>query len=535
MASVMNEMDDQIIARQIQELQEEAERAVKLSVHASNDTIHIDCQIPGEERPSTKITIGLQENERRKEQVMTAVGEILAQDHAKLHHFHLTWLDNENIGYPQFWRGLAANRILKELYFRGVTFPDEPAATLFLTNLALESLNMTSCSISDGTFGSFCHAIQSSRIKELKIHTNNRAAGIAWPLLWSALEHGATRLESLRVDCTNGATRGFDNGFESFLTNNTNIQSLCLQGCHWNHDSLPFFVALGRGLIVNTSVKILKVPFHHRSEINPTIEEILIQTMFSEGLDQNMAVDSLTVKTKVSPETANALVDGLEQMTRNRANAATRGGHDQEESLPVLKEIGLLCNGRYGNDDPTTDATRDLFFDRLSRSDVIRVEKVVFDLSLRRQMLSSKMYDFIRSTQVTKSLTLGRTRRRPIDNTFVDLADAMEANNSISELKAGREEFNNTTTNLLSSPNKYRIRCQLRRNEIQVHTLRKNENLSLLPLVLARLLSSEDRPTNEKERSEIEASLLVGRTIVFEMLKDIPALFAVYGKRKRDD
>ena len=150
-------------------------------------------------------------------------------------------------------------------------------------------------------------------------------------------------------------------------------------------------------------------------------------------------------------------------------------------------------------------------------------------------MLSSKMYDFIRSTQVTKSLTLGRTRRRPIDNTFVDLADAMEANNSIAEIKAGREEFNNTTTNLLSSPNKYRIRCQLRRNEIQVHTLRKNENLSLLPLVLARLLSSEDRPTNEKERSEIEASLLVGRTIVFEMLKDIPALFAVYGKRKRDD
>ena len=247
-----------------------------------------------------------------------------------------------------------------------------------------------------------------------------------------------------------------------------------------------------------------------------------------------MVVSSLTVKTKVSPKTANALVDGLERMMRNRANAATRGGHDQEESLPVLKEIGLLCNTRFSQDGATADATRDLFFDRLSQSDVIRVEKVKFGLSLGRQMLSPKMYDFIRSTQVTKSLALVGFYQRPVDNALVDLADAMEANNSIAEITVYDKQFP-PTTDLLQSPNKYRIRCQLRRNEIQMHMLRKNENLSLLPLVLAKLLPSEDRPTNEKERSEIEASLLVGRTIVFEMLKDIPALFAVYGKRKRDD
>ena len=90
-------------------------------------------------------------------------------------------------------------------------------------------------------------------------------------------------------------------------------------------------------------------------------------------------------------------------------------------------------------------------------------------------------------------------------------------------------------TNLLSSPNKYRICCQLWRNKLKAQSLQKDENLNVLPLVLARLLPSEDRPTNEQERSDIEARLSVGRTIVFEILKDIPALFAVYGKRKRED
>ena len=68
-----------------------------------------------------------------------------------------------------------------------------------------------------------------------------------------------------------------------------------------------------------------------------------------------------------------------------------------------------------------------------------------------------------------------------------------------------------------------------------MHTLRKDENLNLLPLVLAKLLPSDDTPADDEKRGEIEARQLVGRTIVFEMLKDIPALFAVYRKRKRED
>ena len=102
----------------------------------------------------------------------------------------------------------------------------------------------------------------------------------------------------------------------------------------------------------------------------------------------------------------------------------------------------------------------------------------------------------------------------------------MEANNSISEIQVGRERFD-TMTNLLPSRNKYRIRCQCRRNEIQVHTLRKNENLNLLPLVLAKLLPSDDTPADENERRKIEARQLVDRTIAYEVLKDIPVLFAV--------
>ena len=127
--------------------------------------------------------------------------------------------------------------------------------------------------------------------------------------------------------------------------------------------------------------------------------------------------------------------------------------------------------------------------------------------------------------------------RKPSDDAFADLADAMEANTSISEITVKEEQFHKTTTTteLLSSPNKYRIFCQCRRNEIQVETLRKNENLSVLPLVLARLLQSDGTPKDDEERSEMEGRLLVDRTVAFERLKDIPALFAVHGKRKRDE
>ena len=219
---------------------------------------------------------------------------------------------------------------------------------------------------------------------------------------------------------------------------------------------------------------------------------------------------------------------------RNRADAATHGVHDQEDSLPILKELVFYPGGSSVGNPSTADALREIFFDRLSQSDVILVETVKFDLQQRVLSLSCKVYDFIRSTKVTKSLLLYRVRDLSPDNKLANLADAMESNNSIAELEVQDVQFHKMT-NLLFQPNTYRIRCQCRRNEIQVHTLRKPENLSLLPLVLAKLLPSGDRPADDEERQKMEAHQLVDRTIAFELLKDIPALFAVCGKRKRED
>ena len=157
---------------------------------------------------------------------------------------------------------------------------------------------------------------------------------------------------------------------------------------------------------------------------------------------------------------------------------------------------------------------------------MIRVEKVKLGLRGRVSLLSSKVYDFIRSTTVTRSLELDPHRDAPHDVEYSDLADAVEANNSISELEVNGVHFH-TTTNLSASPNTYRIRCQCRRNEIQAQTFRKDENLSLLPMALARLLPSDDTPEDDNERQKIKARQLVDRTLAFETLKDTPALFAV--------
>ena len=525
MASLVDEANNQSIAAQIQELRNRAARVIKLDVRGLRSQIQIQYRFPGEERPSTEITINVQRHEPQCEQLMAAVGEVLGQNHAQLQHFGISKLKFLNNSYPQFWRGLAANRVLEQVRFGEVEFPNEPDFPSFLANQELRLFVLSACRFSDGAFRSFCQGIQSSRIKKLHIRDGNRALGIAWSLLWSALEHGATRLESLEVGFSDSAPHGSETGFESLLTNNTNIQSLCLHGCFWDRDRHPFFVALGRGLAVNTTVKFLNLDSSSMSGTS-TIYKGMIQTMFAEGLDQNMAVNSLTVKMDVCPNTVNALVDGLEDMMRNRASAATRGDRHPEESLPVLKEVAITFGDSFHEDPLATDALRDLFLDRLSRSVVILVEKVKVQSLPRGQLLSPKVYDFIRSTQITERLELSGYYGRPDDKKLVNLADAMEANNSISEIQVGRERFD-TMTNLLPSRNKYRIRCQCRRNEIQVHTLRKNENLNLLPLVLTKLLPSDDTPADENERRKIEARQLVDRTIAYEVLKDIPVLFAV--------
>ena len=529
----MDEMDDKHFAAQIQELQEKLARSGHLGVEVYGNEIKIEFFTPGEENPFKHMRFDAAQHHQVFEQTLVTIGEILAHDHAKLHHFRLATLDFQNNGYPQFWRGLAANRVLKKVQLFNVTFPNEPDGTRFLGNPALESLDMFSCNFSHGTFDSLCQGIQSSHIKKLIFIVQSLSPEASWSSLWSALEHGANRLESLVISFSQDTPGDIENGFESFLTNNSAIHYLHLNGFKRGRDDLPFLQALGRGLAVNTAVKMLNLGFSSAVG-NPAIGKPLIQTVFSEGLDHNMMVNSLTVEVNACLETVNALADGLERMMRNRASAATRGGHDQEESLPVLKELVLDCQDYFSQDSTTTDTFRDQFFDRLSQSDVIRVEKVKVTYPQLEQLLSSGAYDFVRSTWVTKSLELCNYSHVPNDNELANLADAMEANNSISELKAGRVQFHKMT-DLLSSPNKYRIRCQCRRNEIQVRMVGKDQNLSLLPLSLARLLLSGDTPGDDMERREIEARLLVDRTIAFEILKDIPALFAVCGKRKRED
>ena len=347
------------------------------------------------------------------------------------------------------------------------------------------------------------------------------------------LTHGATRLESLILSFSNHHIRGNDTGFESFLTNNRTIQSLFLGGSSRGLDGLPFLVALGRGIAVNTTIKCLKLDLFSNRE-NPTIEEHSIQTMFAEGLDQNKTVESLRFGCVTNPEIVSALADGLERMMRNRAATATHGDHDEDESLPALKALEVHCIAQSDKDGSAIGAARDQFFDRLSQSDVIRVGKITFHLPLGQSTLSSKAYDFIRSTRVTTSLNLGTNPGTLHDDEYSDLANAMETNNSVSELEVNGVCFH-TMTNLLLSPNAYRIRCQCRRNQIQAQAFRKDENLSLLPLVLARLLLSDDRPAHNKKRRKIKARQLVDRTLAFETLKDSPVLFAIYGKRKRED
>ena len=530
----MDEMDDKHFAAQIQELQEKLARSDHLDVEAYGNEIKIEFYTPGEEDLPAEITFDAAQNQQVFDQTIIAIGEILAQGHTQLQHFRLDNFDCQNNGYLQLWRGLAANQALKKVQLFHVTFPNEPDGTGFLANTALESLDMIGCVLSHGTFDSLCRGIQSSHISKLIFNVRNLSPEVPLSSLWSALEHGATRLESVNFWFSNNVPRDIETGFESFLTNNTSIQSMSLYSFRRGRDGLPFFVALGRGLAVNTTVNILNLDFSRRTSGRATIGEQLIQTVFAEGLDHNMAIKSLKVNMKFSPEGVKFLAEGLERMMRNRSSAATRDGRDEEESLPFLKELELQCADNSGQSRLAVDAARDLFFDRLSQSDVIRVETVKVDLPHWRQKLSPKVNDFIRSTQVTKILVLNARYRKPADDAFADLADAIEANKSISEVTVEDEQFHKMTK-LLSTPNKYRIRCQCRRNEIQVHTLRKDKNLSLLPLVLARLLPMNESSTDEYERRHIEARQLVDRTIAFEMLKDIPGLFAVHGKRKRED
>ena len=213
----------------------------------------------------------------------------------------------------------------------------------------------------------------------------------------------------------------------------------------------------------------------------------------------------------------------------NRSDTAIHNGRDRIGSVRVLSKLEIGFQTSVHCLRINTDHADDLFFTRLSRrSDVIPVKTIKIKHETSGPMLPSGVYDFIRSTRVTKTLVLETNRTQQADDRHcVDLADAMETNDSISELEVAGNAFHQTNVDLLQSPNKYRIHCQLRRNEIQVRILRKKKNVVLLPMVFARLLLPDETQPDEKKHYRIESRQLVDRTIAFEMMRDSPEVFSV--------
>ena len=94
----------------------------------------------------------------------------------------------------------------------------------------------------------------------------------------------------------------------------------------------------------------------------------------------------------------------------------------------------------------------------------------------------------------------------------------MEMNESIEEWTIGNTKFHRST-DLLSSPHRYRIHCQCRRNELCIGEFRRDKNHKLLSMVLLRLLVDGTAIANE-ERDEMEARQVIDCAIASVVLMD---------------
>ena len=534
----------QLIAMQLQKVREGATQAVELNVTLFEATLTIEYryQYTNEEAPPhLKFTFDGGSGERVVDRVMTAIGDVLAENHTQLCRLKIDSIDfqnsnnnnnNNNNTHRRFWIGLAANRVLKEVCFSKVAFPNATDITEFTANPALETLELEGSTFPARTFDCFCQGLRSSLITKLLIRGFAPPQEGCWPWLWSALEHGAHHLTNLTIQRFRGASPGIETGLESLLSNNNNnntLRELHLTGCFQDSTDRQFFRAIGAGLSTNATVEILSLTVLDEPWTVPTSNDKLLNTVFTAGLDRNVAIQSMTFETNHFRESVNALANGLERMMHNRSDTAIHNGRDRIGSVRVLSKLEIGFQTSVHCLRINTDHADDLFFTRLSRrSDVIPVKTIKIKHETSGPMLPSGVYDFIRSTRVTKTLVLETNRTQQADDRHcVDLADAMETNDSISELEVAGNAFHQTNVDLLQSPNKYRIHCQLRRNEIQVRILRKKKNVVLLPMVFARLLLPDETQPDEKKHYRIESRQLVDRTIAFEMMRDSPEVFSV--------
>ena len=170
-------MGDEHFAAQIQELREESARSGQLDVITYGNEINSEFDTPAEEDPcerhalrcsSSKPPTGVRPNHNRHWRNTGSRAYAVTAHPSRRFRLSEQWLSTV-VARPN-----PANRILKHLQFRRVAFPNEPAiAALFLANPALESLDMTDCTLCHSTFDSLCGGIQSSHIQELKISVRN--------------------------------------------------------------------------------------------------------------------------------------------------------------------------------------------------------------------------------------------------------------------------------------------------------------------------------------------------------------------------
>ena len=319
--------------------------------------------------------------------------------------------------FPQLWRGLAANRTLKQVTLNKILVPNGPDTSCFLTELAVESFTIAGCLFEEDSYVSFCEGIESSPMKHLDIGWSTLAEeDDSWGTFWSSLEHGTTHLESLIVSSRFNSVAP---AIERFLTNNTTIQKLCLSEFLDHRDNVAFAGALGRSLAVNTTVKCLELLASCQPRRGPS-QEVRIHFLFTEGLSQNVSIESIRVDATTRIEATDALTGGLEQMMRNRAGAVGHDTSDDTYTNVVLKELEVVHPWFLGIDGDGVVVAFDGLLDRLAQNDAIPVEKLMSRLDALGMTMPQKVLDLVCSSRVIRSLQVLFPDWNPSDDTMSD-------------------------------------------------------------------------------------------------------------------
>ena len=518
-------------ARAIQLLKGTARYFSRLFVSVTPEGVLVEGFPPKQSRPMLQIDFFDEQDHSRydptHDQLLTAVGEVLEENHPQLTSFEFQDIVDFENPYPLLWRGLASNRVLKEITFVNLFVEDHPISAEFLTNRALESFYAESCRFNGSAFSAFCERFKSSQLKNLQVSNAFSFEVNCWSSFWSALQNGPPCLERLIISRVL-ADHEILPGFEAFLTNNTTVQELWLDDVYgWGYDR-AFIGALGRSVACNTTLKRVKLCLSDEFDGGTAETEArMVQALFAEGLVKNTSIDSLLFGFKKGVSTVTALVDGLEQMMRRRAMTNIGAANSETDPRSILRELYMEVGSDGPEDGPTVSAI-ECALDRLVQTNDFSVQKLVLKHWFRSAAFSPRVADLVRKTDVLQSVQVWCRDGPPDDTAFVDLADAAATRDSLVEVTAGGVEFRRVT-DLLPFPNRSRIRYVCRRNEINFDTIKSDIDQKFLPVALSQFLG--DGSTS----GEVEGPNLVGRSFAFELLKVNPDVFASLGKRKRDD